>query len=95
MITGVVVSFENYVPGMAPALIINHTSRAVQYKQRGTDTDYTLHSHTVLRNSQSFEKNISEQVQLYTWSSVLGERVLEFKCGQAKWKDGLYKVQII
>lgn len=65
----VYVTFSPYRPGMAPALILNHTNDVLSFSEKGSSTTITLQPHEQL---------------LYTWENPTGSHCLAWNAGKKK-----------
>jgi hypothetical protein len=95
--TAVVVSIESYAPGMAPALLINHTDKV----------HCCAHAHTLLLKEITYWQRIDGHkrlretvlapmtVQLFAWPTIASKDALKM-CwctdGSEEFDTGLYKV---
>lgn len=66
---GVYVSFTPYEPGLAPALVINHTSEIIKIWE--SDSSYT-------------RKLGAKEMVLFAWEKPSGERSLCWSCNKSK-----------
>lgn len=74
-----VITFEDFIDGMAPVLIINHTNLPFYCRQKSADKDTEL--------------EVSARHQCYyAWSDLSTDRTLVWRCGHFHAEDGLYKV---
>ncbi|VDK42182.1 unnamed protein product [Anisakis simplex] len=70
-----VIRVEPFEPGMAPALIMNASPRPIEFSQKG---------------ARSMERLEAWESCMFTWSDVIKDRELEWKCDAASHQDGLF-----